>query len=307
MTRHTRVYKAPPSTALRRGMDGLDILRKQRQIKDFDWPAWQAAKDRIKQDNYQEEIVKMGDLALVQRGENALETPGILTKDAMVKAVQVLYGDKPKEVVMATALACWSLGLDPNPGMGHVWVFPGKKGGHIVMIGIYGLIRLARRDKENPFLLLENKIREMNEQERLEHGLGPDDIGVFYPGVNMNQVDMVERLKKAGLQVTLDDITIWGIGIWRKGDNVWHTGTARLVAQKRALANLLKKFGLDSGVGGWLPQISEVAPKAHYDSEMGGYVIDDTQPIETEGEFDHQAADLRAAYEEQIQGEYHAD
>lgn len=317
MTRHTRVYKAPPSTALRRGMDGLDILRKQRQIKDFDWPAWQAAKDRIKRNSYENEEQQMSDLVVVQDGDTKLETTGIQNKAAMIKAVRTAYNDKPDHIIMATALVCWELRLSPNPSLGHVWIFPNKKGGHIVMIGVYGLINLARRDHE--FLL--RTPRDFTEEERMAHELTKGDVGIVYPVVDMRQARAAHELKAMGFGLSIEDVTYNGIGIWQRGgrvlqgkdgpyttkdDNIWQTGTARLVAQKRALAHALRQLGLNSGVG-MLPDLSKDIPGASYSQDMGAYVFDDTQPIETEGEFDHQAADLRAAYEEQIQGEYHAD
>lgn len=212
---------------------------------------------------------QMTDKALIQKVDAAIETPGINTKDDMIKAVRVAYGGNGSMTdthINALALLCWELGLSPNPALGHVWIIPNGKDKDtgkekvIIMTGIYGLVNLARRDHD--FILRD--ARAMTDEERAKYGLNDGDVGVICPIIDMRQGRAIAELAKAGLPVTLADAEQHGIGIWRKEvkrwnkydkkwelkeDNVWQGGTPFLTARKRAIANALKLLGLNSGVG----------------------------------------------------------
>jgi len=142
----------------------------------------------------------------------------------------------------AIALIAFNMGLDPSPGVGHLYAWKeGKK--FIITIGYQGYLFKAQQQRE-----FVHTTREMREDERHSHGVADGDIGAV---CELYDIEKAKQWREIGLEPQ----PIVGIAIFRsqrgtdgeKKDSVPHARTPLWVAEKNSIKDALRKMGMGFG------------------------------------------------------------
>jgi hypothetical protein len=147
-----------------------------------------------------------------------------------------------KHEMKAIALIAFNMGLDPSPGVGHLYAW--KEGNKfIITIGYQGYIFKAQQQRE-----FVHTTREMNEQERAANGLTDSQIGAV---CELYDIEKAKQWREIGF----DPQPIIGTAVFNrdrqqngdKKDNVPHARTPLWVAEKNAIKDALRKMGMGFG------------------------------------------------------------
>jgi hypothetical protein len=225
-----------------------------------------------RQDTRTKEQKKMD--AAILNNSRAVQLSENRTKEDVIKAVQVAYAAGRNQLTIAeqnaVALVAWNMGLDPSPGVGHLYAWKegeGDKQKFYVQIGYQGWIFKAQQKYQFVY-----DTREMSDKERDAHGLQPGDVGAI---CELYEVERAAQWRTMGMEPR----PIKGYGVWRKNlnyknaswsakeDNVPNGRSPLWVAEKRAVTDAMKHLGLGFG-----PMIVQPVPGMEYDADSETYV-----------------------------------
>lgn len=207
------------------------------------------------------------DRAIVRQGQ--ARQMAFATKEDAVRAVQTAFAygklNLSSAEIFAISLVAFQMGLDPSPGVGHMYVWRDR--GLVIAIGYQGYLHKAKQQHE---FFIQAK-RPMTSEERVAHGLADGDVGGVCELIDMRSARMAKELD-------LPIPVITGIGIWKlesyhkdnewKSDTIPNTKTPLWVALKNALKDALRQLGV-----GFAPTTQEVEG-FHYDAGQDGFVQD---------------------------------
>lgn len=212
-----------------------------------------------RQDNRTKEAKRMDQIALEHESAIML-TPENRTLNIVEQAVKIAYATGSTQLNdnerKALALVAFNMGLDPSPGVGHLYAW--KQGNQFfVQIGYQGWIFKAQQKYQFVY-----EVREMSDAERNAHGLTAGDIGAI---CDLYESGRADQWHKMGLEPR----PVKGFGVLRaSNDAVPPKGRTKLwVAMKRATTDALKHLGLGFG-----PMLIQPVDGMQYDPEMEGYI-----------------------------------
>lgn len=212
---------------------------KNRRLGGVEAPPPPQAKRTIKIKSKElEDALPMDEQAVLQTGK-ALILSERSSKDDFNKAVQVAYsagkGALTEPQRNAVALVAWSMGLDPSPGVGHLYAWSDGQGFHI-FIGYQGWITKARQSGHE-FVY---STRVMTAEERQAHGLNDSQIGAICELYDMRSAEMWKRIGAAPKPIIGSSKADAGEAMPRGRTRLW-------VAEKRAIVDAIKKMGVSFG------------------------------------------------------------
>lgn len=150
------------------------------------------------------------------------------TVDRM-KTMGIVPINTPDEAAWGLAQICNALDLNPITGEAYLAKFGGK---HVPMVGTMGYEKEARAQAEFHY-----NIEGMDDVELSAHlgnAKSPDDVGVK---ITLWNYKKARECKDIGIPY----MPAKSYGIFQKGDNIPKTWTKVMVAEKRAIRNVLKR------------------------------------------------------------------
>lgn len=253
--------------------------------------------DKPVQDTRTEEQ-KMTDKAIVQQ-HHALEVAGRWSDLDTVKGhVIAAYGSMYDHfTINALTHICYTMGLDPSPAVGHIYVY--KEGDAIkIVIGYQGYMFKAKQ--QHQFFVYAP--RPMTDEERQVHRLQDGEIGAI---VELIKVDEAMQAKALGLPIP----RVVGSAVWKpviewwdrkenkkksRPNSVPNGRTGLWVAEKNALKDVLRKLGIGFGTftipaipgfafnpddDSFTQQLEEGGEASDHDIIEGDFLPDDAQAL----------------------------
>lgn len=266
----------------------MGITEAQQRYPDFDWAAYDVARRkatennpfgakrhsrRLGQETPKREKLTMEEQATVNQG-NALVRTAYKDVDEVRRAVVAAYGAGNNSLtppqIQAVAYIAWSMGLDPSPGVGHIYAYFDGKGKFIITIGYQGYAFKAKQQRKVYF----KPARPMTDTERQLHGvLGANAAAI----VELYDYEDARMCHEMGIIYE----PIIGIAV-HTGKATPETKTPFWVASKNALKDACRKLGV--GFGTYEIPAPNLVGGLVYNHETDEFRYPDEDGI-TEGEF----------------------